>query len=340
MTSLFEYLKILAGKSGAPGHEHNVSGAILKICDFTFHITDPMGNLICIKEVDKNAPTILLDAHMDEIGGLVRHINDDGYIFLEPMCKIDPRIMIGKQVLINGKKELIGTIGVLPLHVSKENKIPKFQDLPIDTGLTKEELERFVRMGDPVTFYSPLRSLGGTKICSKALDNRAGCAVLCHLSKIIDSQYNIAFLFSSQEEVGARGVQSALALCNPIFAISIDATHGDMKGVEKNKTRVLGSGPIIGVGPNIHNTISDRLRKIAERENISHTIKAYPAATPTNLRTIQTSGVPGALLSLPVRYMHTPSEVADIKDMEALAMLLKSFILSLDAPFLEEFSCY
>jgi endoglucanase len=300
-----------------------------------------MGNLLCIREYGPDAPTILLDAHMDEVGFIVKYIDDDGYLYLDAVGGIDTKALIGTCLLVHGKERVRGVVSGIPPHIAQESTVPDLDDIPLDIGMSSREAKEMVPIGSPVTFSTKFRRVGQHKVCSKALDNRAGCAILCSLSRTLDVPCNLAFLFSSQEEVGTRGAYAALTSYAPDLAISIDTTHGDMYGVPKEKTRSLASGTILGVGANIHRALFDRLRQTAKDEGIAHTTKAYAGATPTNLRSIQVAGrgVPTALLSVPTRYLHTPAEVADLRDIKATQRLLSSFIASIDASLVEAISC-
>ncbi len=173
----------------------------------------------------------------------------------------------------------------------------------------------------------------------KALDNRAGCAALCELSKRVDSPYNIIYAFSAQEEVGARGITPAMYGRDVSFAVCVDTTHGDMPGVEPHKTRPLGSGPILGRGPGIHPAVGAAAELAAA--GVAHTVKAYSGAMPTNLRSIQITGkgIPGAQVSIPARYLHTPCEVADLRDIEGCVAVLSQMLSSIDSTLLGAIGC-
>jgi len=341
MAHLRTILETFTACHGIAGHEDEVATSIIQHGDFTSYGRDAMGNLLCMKETTPGAPTVLLDAHMDEVGFIVKYIDDDGYLYLDAVGGIDTKALSGACLLVHGKSLLRGIVSDMPPHIAHGSTVPELGDLPLDIGMSGREARETVPVGSPVTFSTRLRQVGQHKVCSKALDNRAGCTVLCSLSRKLDVPFNLAFLFSSQEEVGTRGAYAALTSSAPALALSIDTTHGDMYGVPREKTRTLGSGTIIGVGANIHHSLFSRLRETAKNDGIAHTIKAYAGATPTNLRSMQTAGrgVATALLSIPTRYLHTPAEVADMRDIKATQRLVSSFLSSLDESYVEAIAC-
>ncbi|MHC1605000.1 MAG: zinc-binding metallopeptidase family protein [Candidatus Methanofastidiosia archaeon] len=339
---MLETLRMLTSCAGVSGFEEEVSQMILKLGAFSSCRRDPMGNLICMKESDKTMPIIMLDAHMDEVGFIVKHIDDTGFLYLENLGKIDPRVLPGKKAIVRGSENLLGVFGDLPPHVKEKKDVFEISELPLDCGLTKNEIKSMVSIGDSVVFHNPLFKMGKNNICSKAIDNRAGCAVLCRFSHQIKTEFNLAFVFSSQEEIGARGARVATYALSPSLAISVDCTHGNIVDMASAKTRKLGSGPVIGIGPNIHPKISQKLKTDAKRIGIPHTVKAYSQATPTNLRETQLvlKGVSCGLVSIPTRYLHTPTEIADLRDIKYSLKLLVEFISTLNKKDVEDLSCF
>jgi len=329
---MYDSLAELSSAFGVAGHEGEIRDAILNLGDFPDHSVDKMGNLICHGPQKEGAPTVLLDAHMDEVGFIVKFIDDDGMIYIEPLGGIDPRALIGKRFLIKGKDQLEGVVGDIPPHLSKDGKAPDLSELAVDTGLSGKELEAIIDVGDPVGYISPLRRMGGSKVSGKSLDNRVGCLTLCELSKNVGADCNIIYLFSTQEEVGTRGATMALRKMAPDIAICVDATQGDMHFKKSPILRELGGGTIIGAGPNIDPNVFKTLSQTADKCNIRHTTKAYPRPTPTNLRSIQLigGGVPSGLLAIPCRYMHAPNEVVDINDIISTVSLLEAFLDDID----------
>ena len=327
---MYDTLASLCACDGVSGHEESVRNRILSLGSFDAHHVDPLGNLLCFKGDGDAPPSVVLDAHMDEVGFLVRHIDKDGFITLDALGGIDPRVLEGAQLTVHGREPLRAVVGDLPPHLSKEEKAPKLQDLPVDTGLSGKEVRDLVPVGSPVCFWSPLRRLGSSLVSGKALDNRAGCAVLCSVSHSLPKECNALFLFSVQEEVGVRGATTALFGREDAPALCIDATHAGMPGVDERLTRPLGSGPVIGMGPAVDPGLHARLVHLAGSLGIPHTVKAYPGRMPTNLRALQVTGkgMRGALASLPARYLHTPCEVMDLRDLDACTRLAGAYVES------------
>jgi endoglucanase len=326
--TMFELLASLCGCDCVSGRESGLHKQILDAGSFDRHATDALGNLLCFKDAGPDAATVLLDAHADEIGLIVRHIDKEGFIFADAVGGIDPKVLQGTCLTVHGTAPMPAVVGDLPPHLSQEKKVIPLADLPIDTGRSAKEVRESVRIGDAITFRSGLARIGANQVTGKALDNRAGVAALCELSRIVRSPCNIMFSFSSQEEVGARGVIPALFGKDISLAICVDTTHGDMPGVDQHKTRPLGTGPIIGRGPGIHPGVGAAVEAAGDRAGIAYSVKAYPGTMPTNLRSIQVSGkgIPGAQVSIPARYLHTPSEIVDLRDVRGCVELLAAFL--------------
>lgn len=339
---MFKLLSSLCACDAISGREPGLHGNILKEGSFSRHETDALGNLICFQDGSPDAPTVLLDAHADEVGFIVRHIDKDGFIFVDAVGGIDPRVLQGTRLTVHGRESLAAMVGDLPPHVSSDSGVPKVGDLPIDTGLPAKEVAELVRIGDSLTYFAPLKKMGRHHVTGKAIDNRGGCAILCELSRKLRSPYNIIYSFSSQEEVGARGITPLLHQRDVSFALCLDMTHGDTPGVERHKTRPLGSGPIIGRGPGIHPAVGRAVEAAAASAGTPYSAKAYPGGMPTNLRSIQVAGkgIPGAQVSAAVRYLHTPAEVADLRDLEACVVLLEAMLSRRDDELVEAVSCY
>lgn len=339
MERMLTILRELTSLAGISGKEDNVAEAISSLCECDTSGVDSMGNLTCIKK-GVSGYTIMVEAHMDEVGFIVRHIDDEGFIYADAVGGIDAKAIIGTEVVVHGKERLDAIVATPPPHIKGKKDAQKLESLAFDTGLDKQTLCGLVRIGDQITYSTPLRRISSSKVASKSIDNRAGCAVLCYLSQYLVSEHDIAYVFSSQEEVGARGPLVTTRCLRPSLSISVDTTHGDMPSVAAHLTRKLGSGPVIGIGPNIHPMVSALLQNTARENSIPHTKKAYAGPTPTNLRTMQACGSPGGLVSIPARYLHTPAEIADLHDMRSTADLITKTVESVDTAFMEGLSCF
>ncbi|MBN1802451.1 MAG: M42 family metallopeptidase [Candidatus Lokiarchaeota archaeon] len=309
--------------------------------------TDVLGNLFCIIEGTAKPPDqkmkVLLDAHMDEIGFMVRFIDKNGFIRFSQVGGQNPRILPGAKVTVHSSsgEDILGVIGETPIHLLKteeRKKAANLEDLFIDIGLENDkQVKEIISIGDYVTLKEECSVLKGNKrICSKAFDDRAGCFVLIklimELSSIKDKlDKNIVFQFASQEEIGVRGATVGAFRNFPDLAIAVEVTHAiDFPGISKDKFNEcnLGSGVSISIGPNLHPKLSKSLVETAKRENIPFVLEPEPRPTPTDARAIQMTktGVPCALVSTPLRYMHTNIEVIEYQDLLYTIQLLRSFL--------------
>lgn len=348
----FKIIKNLTEIQGCSGNEGKIREYIKKIITpYCSKVEiDSIGNLFGFINGEKIGDTktklnILLDAHADEIGFMVRFIDKKGFIRFSQVGGQNPRILPGQIVTVHSSsgQDIIGIIGEKPLHLLKQEerkKTSKIEDLFIDIG-TKDEQEckELVSVGDYITFKQECsRLIKNQRIFAKSFDDRAGCFVLMKLimeiSQISDKlPHNLIFLFSSQEEIGTRGATVGSYKISPDIGLAVEVNHAiDFPGIDKEKyfECSLGSGVAIRVGPNMHSKLSKTLIDLAKKENIPFTLRAEPSITPTNARVIQMtkSGVPCALVGVPLRYMHTNVETIQYSDIIHTVDLLKSFLLS------------
>ncbi len=298
---------------------------------------DALGNVMGIRRGQKKGcKTLLLDAHIDEIGLIVSGYEGD-FLKFETVGGVDIRMLPAREVLILTETPLEGVITCLPPHIQTAEdmdlSIPK-ERLYIDAGL-KNAAER-VPVGTPVICNADCVQLQNNYISGRALDDRAGfVSLLLALENLKGKKLNldIVVMGSVQEEVGCRGAKIGAYTVDPDWAIAVDVTHGTTPDAGKPRTFDCGSGTAIGVGPNLNREISDALRKIAKAEKIPHTLEVMEGETGTNAWPIQVSrnGIPTGLLSIPLRYMHTPFETLCEDDVRATARLLSEYILHLSA---------
>ena len=309
---------------------------------------DILGNLFCFiygKAHEKESKLkILLDAHMDEIGFMVRYIDKNGFIRFSQVGGQNPRILPGQKVTIHSSsgEEITGIIGEKPIHLltqEERKKTSKLEDLFLDCGMSSaDEVRKYISVGDYIILKQECIAFKGNKrICSKAFDDRAGCFVLIKLIMELSKEKekldkDLIFEFAAQEEIGVRGATVGAYKISPDIAVAVEVSHAiDFPGVSKDKYHEssLGSGTVIRVGPNLYPKLTKLLIDIAKEEQIPYTLIAEPRATPTDARAIQItkSGIPCALVSIPLRYMHTNIETIDYQDIGHTINLLKSFIL-------------
>jgi putative aminopeptidase FrvX len=334
---MLKYLRELTEISGPSGNEdavreyikEKISGKVDEI------FTDRMGNLIALKKGKGNGKKILLDAHMDEVGFMVTNINEDGTLSFAPVGGVDTRVIIGKKVRVG--KEVVGVIGYKAIHLQKNGYMntPKYSELKIDIGAkSKAEAEKQVKIGDYVSFITPYEEQG-EYIIAKALDDRCGCSVLMDLiDENIETENDIYFAFTVQEETGLRGPAIIAEQLKADIAIAVETTtSGDDSELEKQLWSThLGDGPAITFmhsGYVVHQTIFEKLVETARQLNIPFQYKMRTVGG-TNARRYALTGIPAGVVSVPARYIHSPVSVINKKDYEYTIALLKGFLRRTD----------
>ena len=321
-----ELLKKLCLINGVSGDECDVREFIISqvenLCEYRI---DNLGNLICFKK-GRKAPDkkIMIAAHMDEVGFIVTSIRDDGTLTFGAVGGIEPVVAVGRQVIV-GKNNLSGVIGSTAVHnlsAEQRDKAPKMDSLYMDIGASdKADAEKYVRPGDCVYFDSRFVEFGENCIKAKAIDDRAGCAIMIRLMQQ-ELEYDTYFVFNVQEEIGLRGSEVSAFAVQPDIAIVLESTTAsDIDGVSGAK-RVcsLGNGPVVSYMD--RSTLYDRrLFKLAfdtaEENNIPCQTKTVIAGgNDSGAIHISGKGVRTMAVSLPCRYLHSPSCVINFKDME------------------------
>jgi endoglucanase len=339
-------LKKLSEARGVSGYEAEVRGIVAE--EFGRYAdevqTDKLGNVIALRRGEGEEPRrrIMLAGHMDEIGLMVTKL-EKGFLHFTEVGGFDERVLLGQEVMVHGRKDLPGIIGSRPPHVlppeEREKTIP-MDKLFIDVGVGKEELERLVRVGDLVTLRREFTQLQGDLVAGKAFDDRtAVAAILVCLEGLasIRHAWDVYAVATVQEEVGLRGaITSAYGLA-PDVAIAIDVTFGNQPGVSEAETVKMDKGPAIGFGPNVHPRLHEALVEMAKELEIPYQVEAVPGASGTDAWAIQVTreGIPTALISIPLRYMHTSVETVSLKDVERTGRLMAGFIGRLDEGFME-----
>ena len=335
-----ELIKSLSDLRGISGFEYRISD---KIAEFFEKYADSvekdrLGNVIAVKKCGKeNAKKVMIEAHIDEIGLMVNDIDDNGFITFVPVGGVDRRILPSLEVIVHGKRDLPGVIGAKPPHLQEsgeQNKSTKIEDMAIDTGFCAEKVRELVSVGDSITFAQSVGKLSEKEFSGKTLDDRAGVAALVNTMKNlmkIKTEVDVYAVAAVQEEVGLRGAKVAAYGVEPDIAIAVDVCHGITPDNSYNAFET-GSGAVISIGPNIHPKLQKRLNETAEKYHIKYELDVDGGDTGTDAWAIQVSkcGVPTALLSIPLKYMHTSVETLDIGDVEAVSELLTCFIQNLD----------
>jgi len=288
----------------------------------------------------EGAPAIALMGHLDEIGLIVSHVGDEGFLAVLPVGGWDPQVLVGQRVrLLAPDGDLIGVIGKKAIHVmeaEERTKASKLEDLWIDLGLSKEEAQAQVPVGTyAVIEQAPVRV--GDKIVSRALDNRVGAFIVLEALralKDVDLRHRVVAVGTSQEEIGVFGAQVSSYRLNPVAGVAVDVTHETKQpGVNEKKYGVVpfGSGANLSVGPMQSPVIVRQMQAAAQTEGIPYTLSATGRYTGTDADalTLSRGGVPTAVVSVPNRYMHSPNEMVDGRDVKACIDIIAAWVRGL-----------
>ena len=338
------HIKHLSGLAAPAGYEEAARDAIREawagLAD-TFEV-DGLGNLIATKTGSGPEPRrkVMLCAHMDEIGLIVAEIRD-GFIRAAMLGGIDSRVLLSQPVLVHGRRALPGVFGAAPPHMSRRRtEYPTLDDLWIDVGLPGEDVAELVRVGDAITFDAPAIELKGDRLAGKSFDNRVSvAAITVCLEELAARQHawDVVAVASVQEEVGSHGAITAAYKVQPDIAIAIDGNFAAQAGANDDETFKLGDGPVLGRGPNFHPQLFKHAREVAKAQEFKHHIEALPANSGTDAWLIQVSreGVPSLLISIPMRNMHTPVEVIDVRDVRRAGRWMAALIAGMGPDFLD-----
>ncbi|MDQ7027257.1 MAG: M42 family metallopeptidase [Anaerolineae bacterium] len=346
MFDLKAHLKTLVETHAPSGHEAAAREVIRESWDNLVQEfdQDKLGSLIGIKRAtlpNESQRKIMLSAHMDEIGLMVRDIVD-GFIYVHSISGVDNRVMLAQPVIIHGKRPLFGVVAAAPPHLLKakdRKKYPSFDQLVIDIGLPADELASLVQIGDLITPDAPLLELQGSYLAAKAMDDRASVAAVTlalHELQKMQHCWDVYATATVQEESGLLGAKTAAYHIKPDIAIAIDVTFADQPGVPADDASEMGAGPAIGLGANFHPKLFDKIVEVAKEYEIKYQIEPAVGATGTDAAAIQLArdGIPTLLLSIPIRNMHSPVETLHLRDIERTGRLMAQFIASLDNDFL------
>ncbi len=337
------YLKELCELSGVSGDETAVRSFIKdKIKDYAdFYEVDSIGNVIAFKKGKKSSKKVMLSCHTDEVGFIISAIGDKGFLEFKTVGGIDTKVIISKRVRV-GKNKLPGVIATKAIHLqekSERKNIPKVSSLYIDIGAkSNDDAQKYVSLGDYASFDTDFEELGDL-VKAKAIDDRAGCAILLELIKY-SYEYDTYFCFMAQEETGLRGAKIAAAKIKPDIALVIEATTAsDVADTdEKDYVVRVGEGVVISFADRstiVNDALYKKLLEIAKSENIMcQTKKALAGGNDSGAIHQAVGGIKTASLSVPTRYIHSPCSVASIADITATKDLAKAFLNRIDE-FLE-----
>ncbi|MGD8998164.1 MAG: M42 family metallopeptidase [Anaerolineae bacterium] len=288
-------------------------------------------------------PKFMLAAHMDEVGLMVTGI-EKGFLRIGRVGGTDRRVLLGLEVMVHGRRDLPGVVATRPPHVlpqEERKKTVPWHHIFVDVGLPEEEVRELVSVGDLISIDREMLELKNRRVSGKAMDDRACVAAITlglERLKRVEHAWDVFAVATAQEETGLKGALASAYGVAPDVAIALDVTFGQQPGVDKTGTLPLGEGPSIALGPNFHPKLVQRLKEVAEDREIPYHLDPIPGRSGTDAWAIQVTreGVPTALISIPVRYMHHPVETLAAEDVERAGRLLAAFVADSEAAFLHE----
>jgi endoglucanase len=330
-----DLLATLCETPGPPGREERireVARAALADAADDVHV-DPLGSLVA-RRAGRGGPRVMLSAHMDEIGFMVRHVEEGGFLRLLPLGGFDPKTLTAQRVIVHGREDLLGVLGTKPVHLmtdEEKKRAPKLEDYFVDTGLPGDRVRELVRPGDVVTRERALARLGDLVTC-KSLDNRVGLYVMIEAFRALEEHAcEIVAVATVQEEVGIRGARVAAARLRPRLGMAIDITLANDGPDAKPHERItsLGGGAAIKVYDTsaiVPRQVVDHLTAVAEDRGIPHQLEVMSRGG-TDTRELQLSGdgAPAGCVSIPTRYVHQVVEACHPDDVDAAVRLVIGF---------------
>ncbi len=339
----FEFLRTLLETPSPSGFEQRIQEVVRQyVTPFADSVsTDVHGNVIVGRNPDAKL-RVMLAGHCDQIGFLVQYIDEQGFLYVQPIGGWDPMVLIGQKLTVwTNDGPVFGAMARKPIHLlpdDERNKVPKLKDLWLDIGCkNKEEAAQLVKVGDPVTLQLGFAEMRNRLASSPGMDNKTGLWVAIEaLRRTAPKKLNCALFAVStvQEEIGLRGATTSTYGVNPHVGIAIDVTHAtDCPTIDKKQEGdiALGRGPVIFRGPNMNPGVVDKLVETAAAGEVPFQMAASGRATPNDANTMQISrgGVATGLVSIPNRYMHSPVEMISLDDIDHAADLLAGFALRL-----------
>ncbi|RPI88413.1 MAG: M42 family peptidase [Chloroflexi bacterium] len=347
MTELLPFLKKLISAPGLSGYEAPIRSLIKEEWEpLTDELsTSRLGSLHALHKGTGKEPknSILLAAHMDAIGLMVTRVVQ-GFLYVTSIGGVDPRVLPGQLVTVHGREDLPGLVVPTPpkLLPAKYQSSPiPMEHILVDTGLLPEEVSQLVRTGDLVSFaQEPIETAGDT-LSGHSLDNRASVAALTICLQELQYRphlWDVWAVATVQEEVTLGGAHTSGFQLKPTIAVAIDVTFGSSPGSPEHRTFPLGEGLALGWGPNIHPKLHASFKDLAQKLEIPYQLEVMPANSGTDAVALQVAagGAPAMVISIPLRYMHTPVEMVSLKDVTRTGRLLAEFITRLDDDFVKK----
>lgn len=338
-----DFLKKLLLAPSPSGYEQPVQQVVRDFAaPFAAEVTtDWHGNVVAAVN-PTGSPRIMLAGHCDQIGLMVKHIDDKGYLWVDPIGGWDIQMLIGQNMVIHNQSGPVpGVIARKAIHLltpEERKKVPEMTDLWIDIGAKgKEQAEELVSIGDPVTFELGFRELQNGLAAAPGMDNKVGAWVVMNALKQVAAGNPAAAVFAVstvQEEIGLRGAKTSAYAIEPQLGIAVDVTHAtDCPTVDKQKYGEvhLSDGPVVYRGPNVNPVMHAQLKTISAEKEIPVQIAGIsrPAGNDANAMQVNQAGMATAIVAIPNRYMHSPVEVISLTDLENAARLIAEFCLSL-----------
>ena len=300
--------------------------------------SDTLGNVVAHKK-NPGKKKLMITAHIDEVGFMVKYIDENGMLYVVPIGGIDLMLLPGTRLAVHhGENSFLGVVGRKPIHLLNEKERVSFsiEDTWLDLGFkSREHALQLVSVGDPVTFSTECVQMSDDFITTRSADNKIGSMIMLELMRELHgcaTDYDIYYVSTVQEEIGLRGAMPAAVQIQPDIAIVVDATHAtDYPNVNQKLCGDvrLGSGPSLCVSPDTDRSLIEQLKEAADKSGIPYQMEGHPNASGTEARAIQLQckGIQTAIVSYPVRYMHSPSEVVSISDIKNCVALLKAFLV-------------
>lgn len=332
---LYEMIEKLCGSVGVSGLETAESTAVAEELLRPFGKTQvtPFGSILCeVVPAKEGKPHIMLNAHIDQIGMCVHYIDEKGFLKVSSCGGVDRRLIMAAQVTVHGKKKIKGIISSVPPHLQEgEAKNQKIPEAAVDIGMTKEQAEELITLGDRVTIDGDIFRLRGNQVTAPALDDRAGCAAVIRALQLLKGKNldcGLSVALSSQEENSGLGASTAAWQLAPTHALITDVSFAYTPDIKKHECGEMGKGAMVGFGATLNDGVSRKLMELAKKKNIPAQIEVTGARTGTDADNIARTnkGVVVGLLSMPLKYMHTPIETIDLTDVEAVARLMAAYV--------------
>ncbi|MBO5312641.1 MAG: hypothetical protein J6B29_01615 [Clostridia bacterium] len=324
----------LCSTMSVSGHEYRAEEKIKELCADIFDEIrrDSMGTVVMIKRCNKkNAPKLLIDAHLDTVGMMVTDIKDGGFLKVVNIGGLDTRVLPATEVTVYGRREIYGLITSTPPHLRKdgEDKLPKITDLMIDTGYTKEELEEIVSVGDMVGYRYKLTEMAGGFVTTSGLDDKACACGIIEAMRLADRDrlcYDVYVTISAQEETGKCGVARASFEIEPDIAIITDVNFARGDGSLEHESIQCRKGAAVDISALTDKALTRNVIRLLRDKGIKHQIICEPGRTYTNNEGVLISGkgVRTMVLSVPLKNMHTPCETVNLEDIKSLGEILLS----------------